>query len=185
MEHKMFTLTSEDLGKIINRNVYKPKQDDMVDALNNGMVEGEVTTALRAAMFLAQVLHETGSFKWFTELGNDGYFAKYNGRKDLGNTQPNDGPRFRGRGFIQITGRANYTIAAKALGLDLVNHPEIAADLTPGARIAGWYWKTRNLNVPADAGDIKRVTKLINGGYNGLDDRIKWYEKAKDAFGLV
>jgi glycosyl hydrolase family 19 (putative chitinase) len=115
------------------------------------------------------------------ELGDRGYFMRYEGRRDLGNTQPGDGPRYHGRGPIQLTGRANYRSAGRDLGLDLERNPEKAADPDVAFRIAGWYWTTRNLNKFADLGDagVDDVTRLINGGYNGLDDRRKRYFTCK------
>ncbi len=173
-------ITLEQFDKYIDRMKYKPKQKDLLDALNIAMEEAEINTPLRTAAFMSQVTHETGAFKYFVEFGSIAYFNKYQGRSDLGNIYPGDGYRFRGRGFIQVTGRYNYTKCGSALGLDLVKNPDMAAELITGARIAGWYWKTRGLNTPSDAGDIYRVTKLINGGYNGIDDRKKWYEKCKE-----
>lgn len=174
-------ISQEQLSRIINRKKYGPKEEDMVAALNVAMKEAEINTPLRVAHFMAQILHETGGFKYFAELGGNAYFMRYEGRSDLGNNKPGDGPRFKGRGFIQVTGRANYTAVGKALGLDLVNNPDLAMDLTVGARIAGWYWRTRSLNDFADRDDIKTITKKINGGYNGLNDRIEWYHKASEA----
>lgn len=95
----------------------------------------------------------------------------YGGRKDLGNTETGDGYRFRGRGAIGLTGRANYERAGKALGLDLVNNPDLAADPAVAAKVATWYWKDKKgLSEAAKNGDVERVRKLVNGGYNGLGD---------------
>jgi Chitinase class I len=106
---------------------------------------------------------------------------KYEGRLDLGNTQPGYGPHYHGRGPIQLTGRANYRAAGRDLGLPLEQNPEKAADPDVAFRIAGWYWTTRNLNRFADEGDagLREVTRLINGGYNGLDDRERRYFNCK------
>ena len=105
--------------------------------------------------------------------------SAYEGRADLGNTQPGDGKRYKGRGPIQLTGRANYKRYGDLLGLDLVNNPTIAATKEVGFRIAGQFWKLNGLNELADQQQFKAITKKINGGYNGLDDRIKYYERAK------
>ena len=163
---------------------YKVKNADLYAAIVSGMEQCEATTDLRIAMWLAQTAHETGGYNYFTEFGKDSYFERYEGRKDLGNTEEGDGPRFRGRGFIQITGRANYQKASDDLGVDLMTDPTVAAGLDMGALVAAWYWSSRKLNPPSDAGNILRVTKLINGGYNGLEDRITRYEKAKRALGI-
>lgn len=177
-------ITREQLGKFIDRKTYAVKESDLLVALNTGMDDALIHTNLQMAMFLAQTCHETGGFNWFVEMGTDDYLKKYEFRKDLGNIHKGDGPKFKGRGMIQITGRANYTKVTRDLGLDLLEHPELAEDLVTGARIAGWFWNLRALNIPSDAGDIRRVTKVINGGLNGFADRTKWYLKAKNVLDL-
>ena len=132
------------------------------------MVEFGITTQLRARMFIAQVLHESVCLQHFEEIGTG---AQYEGRADLGNTHRGDGPRYKGRGPIQLTGRANYRVAGKALGLPLEGKPTLAAQHAIGWRVAGWYWKARKINEPADRGDFIAVTKRINGGTNGLKSR--------------
>lgn len=104
------------------------------------------------------------------------------GLKNLGNSQPGDGWRFRGRGLIQVTGRSNYTAASKALYGDeqvLLNEPEILSEPDGAIRSACWFWNSRNLNAHADREDIVTVTRLINGGNKGLDDRRARYTLAK------
>lgn len=152
--------------------------------LNAAMAEAEITTPARQAAFLAQLAHESVQLRYFEELGDDEYFEEnYGGREDLGNTQPGDGARYHGRGPIQLTGRHNYREAGEALGLDLENNPERAADPDVGFRIAGWYWTSRNINEVADLGDagFVEVTERINGGTNGMDARWEYYERAKEA----
>ncbi len=173
-------ITEDQFSKIIDRMSYAPKQKDVVEALNIGMKEADINTPLRTSMFVAQVLFETGGLKWFVELGTREYFVRYKGRTDLGNTEKGDEYKFRGRGLLQITGRFNYGEAGEALGLDLISFPDLAAELIPGARIAGWFWKKYHLNFPSDTRDIKKVTRVINGGYNGLQERINWYKKARE-----
>jgi putative chitinase len=102
----------------------------------------------------------------------------YENRKDLGNIYPGDGRRFKGRGPIQLTGRNNYRRAGEALGIDLENYPEKAAEPTIGFQIAVWFWNDKKINIPADKLDFKRVTLLVNGGYNGLAHREKYYKTA-------
>lgn len=140
---------------------------------------GDINTPLRMAHFIAQGAHETGGFVFFKELGGPTYFKKYDGRKDLGNTQPGDGARFAGRGMFQLTGRANYTAAARETGLDFLNKPEMASDPELSVLLAVNYWKSRNVNPKADADDLEGVTRKINGGLNGLDDRAKYLKRAK------
>lgn len=101
----------------------------------------------------------------------------YGGR--LGNTEPGDGARYIGRGYLQITGRANYREMGKRIGLDLEAEPERAADPEMAIEIACAYWTARGINAPADAGDFREVTRRINGGLVGYEDRLAWLERAR------
>ena len=173
---------------VIVPGLKKTKALGLAGPLNEAMPEGQINTAVRQAAFLAQIAHETGGFQWFRELGADSYFARYDGRRDLGNTQPGDGPRYKGRGFIQITGRNNYQKAGEALGLDLLDNPQQAETPEVGARIAVWYWGSRGLNTLADKATDEAfisITRRINGGLNGLADRRAYYARAKKAFSLA
>lgn len=138
----------------------------------------------RLAHYLSQLLHESGAFRYDREVwGPTPAQKRYEGRKDLGNTQPGDGAKFSGKGPIQITGRAN-TVAfrdwCRANHLDAPDfeaNPELI-NTDPWEGLGPiWYWQTRNLNRHADANDIEMVTRKINGGVNGLADRIEWYTK--------
>ena len=122
------------------------------------------------AAFLGQCAHESAKFTTTKEFA-DG--SQYEGRKDLGNVKPGDGVRYKGRGFIQITGRANYTAAAKDLGIDLVNHPELAEKPDVAAKVSLWYWQKRVQPRITNFTNTKAVTKKVNGGVNGLQDRTK------------
>lgn len=107
------------------------------------------------------------------------------GRKNLGNIVEGDGWKFIGRGLIQLTGRANFTKANQALNFDLVNRPErVAEDNLIAALVAGWYWNDKGLNALADKDDLVAITKVINGGEKGLDDRKKRLAVAKAALGV-
>ena len=130
-----------------------------------------INTPLRIAHFMAQLSHESGGFKYLKELGNNAYFKKYEGRKDLGNIFAGDGLKYKGRGFIQITGRANYTQLSKDLNIDFVNHPELLEQEPNAITSALWFWNKKGLNALADADNIISITKKINGGLNGFDDR--------------
>lgn len=152
-----------------------------VGPLNATMEEFEINTPLRQAHFLAQVAHESGEFNYVEEIASG---AAYEGRSDLGNTQPGDGVRFKGRGLIQITGRFNYQDIGKAIGLDLISNPTRLADDDLAARSAGWFWNRESLNQVADKDDVRLVTRIINGGFNGLDDRVKKLAAAKRALGI-
>ena len=158
------------------------KIDLYFEPLVAGMKRYEITTPLRMAHFIAQIAHETASFLYAEEIA-DG--SAYEGRRDLGNTQSGDGKRFKGRGLIQLTGRANYTQYTKDSGTDCVTDPErVASDAFVGVDVACWYWNKRHINGLADADDVKAVTKAINRGYNGLDDRIEYLARAKAVLGL-
>lgn len=146
--------------------------------------EYEIKSPLEAAHFWAQALHETNALRWLTELGNTNYFRKYDGRRDLGNTQPGDGPRFRGRGIFQYTGRANYTELSKALKIDFVGNPELLTQSPHHVTSALHYWRSRDLGRWARADDLRQVTRRINGGFNGLSDRQNYLTRAKQVLGL-
>jgi predicted chitinase len=142
------------------------------------MLEFDITSQARAQQFLAQVLHESGGLQFFEEIA-DG--SAYEGRRDLGNTQPGDGRRFKGRGPIQLTGRANYHWAGRLLKLPLEQQPTIAAQHKIGWRIAGLYWKSHGLNELADRGDFIAITKRINGGTNGLAARQAYLRRLRES----
>jgi len=168
-------LTDDELKQIMP-NCPASKRADYLPFIQSAMQEFNITSYLRETAFIAQLAHESAELRYMEEIASG---AAYEGRKDLGNTQPGDGKRFKGRGPIQLTGRANYTKYGQLLGLDLVNNPTIAATKEVGFRIAGEFWKLNGLNELADVQDFKQITKRINGGYNGLDDRLKYYERAK------
>jgi len=138
-----------------------------------------INTPLRLAHFLAQIDHESGGFKHLTELGNRAYFNKYEGRKDLGNTEVGAGFRFRGRGYIQVTGRYNYLQLSKDTGIDFVNNPDLLATEVNAVVSACWFWSKRKLNALADKDDLIGITRRVNGGLNGLEDRRKKLAKWK------
>lgn len=145
----------------------------------------EINSVPRQTAFLAQVGHESGRLRYVREIWNPAqcpWQARYEGRADLGNTQPGDGQRFMGRGLIQITGRANYDACGNAIGLDLLTTPELLETPKYAALSAGWFWDWKRLNALADLGDFERITRRINGGLNGLDDRIALYSAAQAAF---
>ena len=150
-----------------------------VEPLNDAMSEFEIdANVARETQFLAQVAHESGGFNYVREIASG---DAYEGRADLGNTEAGDGPRFRGRGLIQITGRANYRACGDALGVDFVSQPGLLESPLYAARSAGWFWKAHGLNERADIGDFKGITKRINGGLNGYADRLAYLELAKGA----
>lgn len=138
----------------------------------------QINTRLRIAHFLAQTCHESAGFRTTEEFASG---QAYEGRADLGNNQPGDGPRFKGRGLLQLTGRANYRTLGAILKLDLERHPELAAEPVLSLKIAGEFWKSNNINPLCDADDVVGVTRKVNGGKNGLAERSALTSKAKAA----
>jgi len=147
-------------------------------ALTPAMAAGGINTPLRVAAFIAQTAHESFAYRFLEELA-DG--TAYEGRQDLGNTQPGDGPLFKGRGYIGITGRANYRSAGRDLGIDLEGNPQLAARPDVAAAIAVWFWNLRGLSPLADQGTqeaFDSITKRINGGFNGKASRDSLWQNA-------
>lgn len=159
--------------------------------LSTAMDRFEINTPARQAAFLAQVGHESGRLIYVRELWNPvrcPWQARYEGRADLGNTQPGDGARYMGRGLIQITGRENYREVGAALGEDFENLPERLEQQPWAALSAGWFWHAHGLNAYADVGDFDGVCDLINLGHktrqvgdaNGYADRVALWTSAKE-----
>jgi predicted chitinase len=173
-------VTIEQLLAIMPRCPYL-RAAGLLAHLNAALAEFEIDTPWRAATFLAQLAHESVELRHFEELA-DG--KAYEGRKDLGNTEKGDGPRYKGRGPIQLTGRANYRRASTALGLDLEGDPRRASDADVGFRVAGWFWKSHGLNELADRQDFDAITRKINGGTNGAASRRAYLARALSAFAI-
>jgi putative chitinase len=148
------------------------------EALPDICARYQINTRARQAHFVAQVSHESDHFKTTVEYASG---QAYEGRRDLGNTQRGDGRRFRGRGLIQLTGRFNYAAAEAEFKQPFLTNPELAAQFPWAALIAGWFWHTRRLNRHADANDVRAVTRAINGGFNGLNDRVAALGRARTA----
>lgn len=163
------------LKKVAGAPVNQKVVEGLSKYLPATMEEYEINTNLRIAHFLAQLAHESDHFRTLREYASGG---EYEGRRDLGNVRKGDGVRYKGRGPIQLTGRANYEAYGKILGVDLINHPELAETPEIGVKIACEYWKQKNLNAWADRDDIKTITRRINGGYNGLASREAMYNRA-------
>lgn len=150
--------------------------DAIGPVLQSVLTTYRINSPLRAAHFLAQICHESDGLVTTTEYASG---AAYEGRADLGNTQPGDGVRFKGRGLIQLTGRANYAAYGSAVGLDLLADPEKAADPVISLTLACEFWKRRDLNGFADQDNLEMVTRRINGGLRGLNSRAAYLAKAK------
>ena len=154
--------------------------DNVIKQIPDTAIKFNITTNLRLAHFLSQCAHESGNFKYTKELGDDSYFQKYEGRKALGNTQPGDGIKFKGRGFIQLTGRANYEKFSKFCGEDCVSNPDLVSTKYPMMSAAYFFDKNKLWSICDKGSDdetVKLLTKRINGGYNGLEDRQKKFDK--------
>ena len=170
------TLTIEQLQAICPQSSHKTLMK-YVAPLNATFLEFGIDTPEQQQRFLAQIAHESGGFFYVRELASG---EAYEGRADLGNTEPGDGRKFRGRGLIQITGRANTAACSRALFGDdrLLVNPELLELPDLATRSAGWFWKSRGLN---DIEDFEMLTRRINGGLNGLADRYAYLGRAKEA----
>src|SRR3954468_24762304 len=174
------TLTDEMLRQIMP-NCPKAKRAECLPHLVSAMVEFNITNYLRASAFLATIAVESMEFRYFEEIASG---AAYEGRRDLGNTEPGDGKKYKGRGVIQVTGRANSEACLKFLGLP-AGQPELLAELSNAFRSAGWFWDPyKNLNPLADQGQCLTTQIRVNGRNkktklpNGWNERRAYYERA-------
>lgn len=160
--------------------------DVFIKHLNDTMAKYNINTKPRIAAFIAQLAHESGGFRYTKEIASG---QAYEGRVDLGNTFKGDGKRYKGRGFIQITGRNNYQKVGKALGVDLITHPELLESPQYACLSAGYMWELIKGNGLSDLPDDWRskthgyspfqyITYRVNGGQNGLADRMEYYKRA-------
>ena len=144
--------------------------------LIEGMTRYGINTIKRQNHFIAQLAHESGEFRYMQELASG---SAYEGRTDLGNVEIGDGVTFKGRGLIQLTGRANYAAISKALGIDFVSNPELLETPKYATLSACWFWNSRGLNALADADNFLAITKKINGSTNGLTQRELYLDRAE------
>lgn len=160
-----------------------PEEHLIKTAVDSGIRGNEL------ASLLAQAAHESGNFKYMVELGGTKYFRKYDPEYSprkaniLGNTKVGDGARYKGRGMIQITGRYWYSRVGKAIGQPLEANPELAADPAIAAQIAVWFWKNQVKRHVDDVNDTHAVTKRINPGMKGIDDRVERHAYMRDKYG--
>ena len=150
----------------------------LADRLSPVLAEYDIDTPLRIAHFMAQITHECAGFRTTQEFASG---EAYEGRADLGNTQPGDGPRYKGRGLLQLTGRHNYRRYGELMNLPLEDQPELAADPVTSLRIACVYWQDHGINALCDADDLLGVTRKVNGRLNGLEDRQACLARARRA----
>lgn len=204
-----FNFTKEQLAQLIPGNQYV---DHWYDALNEILPEYEINTPQRVAAFIAQCAHESGGFKALKENLNykaaslrrvfpkyfpdDSIAAAYANKGEMianrvyanrmgnGDEHSGDGYRYCGRGLVQLTGKDNYSWFAASLEMPVEDVPEYLSTFEGAVQSACWFWETNNLNQWADKDDILTMTKRINGGTIGLEDRKKHYEHAKHVFGV-
>jgi putative chitinase len=185
-------LTNEQLHAIIP-GAPAARTTAFLPFLAAAMAEFTIEAPARAAAFLAQLAHESGQFRFMEEIwgptpAQRRYEPSSTLATTLGNTEAGDGFRFKGRGPIQITGRANYRRFGDLLGVDLVTTPEQAALPALAFRIAALFWSKKGLNELADqatADAFREITRRINGGFNGLADRQQLYAAARAALGVT
>ncbi|WP_214483062.1 LysM peptidoglycan-binding domain-containing protein [Bacillus sp. SM2101] len=153
----------------------------ILNDLNSCLERYNITTRSRLCHFISQCSHESGAGRWTKELASG---EDYEGRTDLGNTEPGDGPKYKGGGYIQLTGRYNYTQFANAMGdPEILNQgvDYVAANYPWSS--AGFWWNNNNMNALCDTNPtVEAVTRRVNGGTNGLDDRIMYYNRAIQVF---
>jgi putative chitinase len=183
-------MVTDDMLRRIMPNLPPKKRAEYLPHLQRAMDEFGINTPLREAAFLAQIAHESAEFRFMAEIwGPTEAQRRYEPESDLaqrlGNSQVGDGERFKGRGPIQITGRANYQKYSQLLGIDVVGNPSLAATPELTFRIAGLYWQRNGLNELADQEQFKTITKRINGGFNGLEDRLRFYDMARTVLGVA
>lgn len=130
-----------------------------------------IKTDIQQCFFLAQAAHETGGFRWLEERASG---VAYEGREDLGNTNPGDGVKYKGRGMFQVTGKFNYKRVSEFFKVDFINHPELLATPEWAVKSAGWYWTTNNLNRFVSDYNFLETTYRINGGYTNLSERLMY-----------
>lgn len=179
---------SDDIDAVLLRLCYLRAADEdvasLAEAIGRVMANRNIDTPLQRAHFLAQIGHESGELRFRSELSSG---EAYEGRRDLGNLQPGDGRRYKGRGLIQLTGRANYAEYGRALGREkeLLEHPEQVADeIELCIDVAAWFWARRELNALAEKDDLTGITRRINGGLNGLEDRRRLLKRSKALLGI-
>ncbi|MCQ4148664.1 glycoside hydrolase family 19 protein [Rhodococcus qingshengii] len=180
-------MDAQTLAKVMDYRVSTARYEELCPQFNAAMIQADCTTFERATMWIAQLGHESGGLLYMEEIASG---SAYEWRNDLGNNQPGDGQRFKGRGPIQVTGRGNYTRLSKwahgkgyipTLTYFVDNPDELATDRYAFLG-AVWYWTVeRNMNSFADRDDLLGATQAVNGGYNNLDDRRAFWHRAGDA----
>lgn len=168
----LYTISKQQADAIFGSDI----SSDLLKDLNQCLIRYQINTPARMRHFLSQIAHESGGLQWLRELDDGSYLE---GRDDLGNINPGDGPRFKGAGVIQLTGRSNYEALSKLLADPRVMEGCDYVATTYPFTSAGFWWHNNDMNSYCDEGaTVEQVTKCVNGGYNGLDDRQHYYNKA-------
>ena len=167
-------LNKDDLAYVWNCSSNLIKEHE-VDEMNACLAKFDITTPSRICHFLSQTAHESGGGRYMEELGNG---ESYEFRSDLGNTEPGDGPKFKGAGYIQLTGRANYQDFCNYIGDPRVMEGVSYVSKTYPFTSAGFWWYNNHMNdLVASGAGVEKVTLRVNGGYNGLEDRKYYYNR--------
>lgn len=174
-------ITADDLYAIYGAGS-KARCAQYAPYLNEAMLRYGITTRNRIAAFIATIGVESARLQYVEERASG---KAYEGRKDLGNAQPGDGVRFKGRGLIQLTGRYNYSKLSEAFGVDFLAVPELLCEPRYAALSAGWFWNVNHVNLLADDESWRMVRKRVNGGYNGYAEFIAFLQKGLKYFGQL
>lgn len=177
-------------------NLYKPNLDQFVASFNQWAAHYGIDTTKRVVHYLAQIFHESGALRYSEEIASGAAYDTGSKAVSLGNTpeKDGDGQRYKGRGWIQLTGRKNYQNFNNSdlCYVDVVKHPEKVAEFPFNQMASMWFWQQNGLNKIADSDDggsactdiVTRITKRVNGGTNGLAQRLCYYRRFKKEFGL-
>lgn len=189
MPDRKFELTREQFGAMLPNGEAAGRLGAHWSYVNDALAWGGIDTPVRAAAFFAQLAHESGEYLYMEELASG---SAYEGREDLGNTQPGDGRKYKGHGPIQITGRNNHRKCGAALGLDLIGAPKLITLPEYATKSAVWFWRYGredygDLSLIADQNttdSFRQITRAINGGYTGLHDRLGHWGRCKRVLGV-
>lgn len=171
----MIQITDQLLKNIYPNSIAKNRLK-YLPYFNEYLKQYEISTINRLCAYFAQIGHESGQLYYSEEIASG---SAYEMRKDLGNINDGDGIKFKGRGLIQITGRFNYQKLSNALGVDFIQEPELLSSPEFAVLSSLWFWKIKNLNQIADSGNFELLTRKINGGLNGIKDRLELFERCK------
>lgn len=179
-------LSLDQLNKIFLQGAKSGRNAENIDPLNSTLAMIKADKPILIAAFLSQIGVESAEFKYVKEIGGHNYLDKYDTGKlaeRLGNTpeDDDDGEKYCGRDWIELSGKKNYQLCGEFLGLDLINHPELLELPEHRGKATAWFWIRNGLN--NIAGDVMSLTKRVNGGLNGYAERKAYYDRAKTVLG--